>query len=70
MPDPWTCRDYNGTDEITGQYVDGYLDAALHLLSHGLTPAPDIAAMRVMWRRGGDDQRLARIISERWQVTA
>ncbi|MCV7237706.1 hypothetical protein [Mycolicibacterium celeriflavum] len=67
--DPWTCRCWN-PDEITDRYVDGYRDAAQHLLDQGLTPAPNVLALRVMWRRGGDDQRLARRVAERWEVAA
>ena len=48
--------------------VDGYEAAAAHLLSVGLTPAPNIPAMRVMWRHGGDGRRLARTISEFWEA--
>ncbi|KAA1249805.1 hypothetical protein F0Q45_13045 [Mycobacterium simiae] len=66
-PDPWTCRCDNH-DEVTEQYVDGYRDAAQHILDAGLTPAPNVRAMRVMWRRGGSEQRLAQRISEPWEV--
>lgn len=67
--DPLVCR-CGRPDEVTEQYVDGYRDAAHHLLSQGLTPAPNIAAMRVLWRRGGDEQRLAVRLSELWEVAA
>jgi hypothetical protein len=67
--DPWTCRCWN-PDEITDRYVDGYRDAAEHLLAQGLPPAPNLPAMRVMWRRGGTDQRLALRIAEVWEVAA
>lgn len=48
----------------------GYLEAAEHLLSQGLTPAPDLPAMRLMWQHGGAEQRLAIEIAERWAVVA
>ena len=67
--DPWTCR-CSDPDEVTDRYVDGYRDAAEHLLAQGLTPAPNVAAMRAMWRRGGNDQRLAVRLSENWEVSA
>lgn len=67
--DPWTCRCYN-PDQITERYVDGYRDAAESLLAQGLPPAPNIQAMRMMWRRGGHDQQIARRISELWEVAA
>ncbi len=58
------------SSEITDVMIDAYSAAAQHLLDHGVTPAPNVPAMRVMWRRGGADQRLARRISERWEMVA
>lgn len=68
--DPWTCKCHDNTDEATDQYIDGYRDAAQHLLAQGLTPAPNLPAMRGMWKRGGDDQRLAVRIAQLWEVAA
>lgn len=65
--DPWR---YHDADEITEKYVDGYRDAAQHLIDVGLTPAPNLRAMRVMWRRGAGEQRLAVRLAERWEVAA
>ncbi len=65
--DPWTCRCYL-KNEITDQYLTGYRSAAIHLLDQGLTPAPNIEAMRILWRRGGDDQRLAARLAELWET--
>lgn len=50
--------------------VDGYDDAAQHLLSLGLTPAPNHEALRAMWRRGGRSRRAAELVSERWDLEA
>lgn len=66
--DPWTCHHDQG--DVTDRYVDGYRDAAQHLLATGMTPAPNLAAMRVMWRRGGGDRDLVRTVSGRWEVKA
>lgn len=66
--DPWTCRHDPVT--VTDQYVDGYRNAAEHLLANGLTPAPNLIAMRAMWRRGGTDRDLVRAIAERWEIAA
>lgn len=66
--DPWTCKCHDDTDESTGQYIDGYRDAAQHLMVQGLTPAPNLPAMRGLWRRGGADRDLVRGIAERWEV--
>jgi hypothetical protein len=68
--DPLSCRCHSPADKITDPYVDGYRDAAEHLLDAGLAPAPNISSMRVMWRRGGHDQEIARRISELWEVAA
>jgi hypothetical protein len=46
--------------------VIGYEDAAFHLLSMGLTPAPNLPAMRAMWAAGGESRRVAQVIAERW----
>lgn len=67
--DPWTCKCYSDSDDTTDQYIDGYRDAAQHLLAHGLTPAPNVVAMRGLWGRGGTDRDLARTVAERW-ITA
>ncbi|OWL92844.1 hypothetical protein B7435_33390 [Mycolicibacterium peregrinum] len=68
--DPWTCKCHDDSDTTTDQYIDGYRDAAQHLLAQGLTPAPNLPAMRGMWKRGGDDQRLAMRIAQLWEVAA
>jgi hypothetical protein len=46
--------------------LDAYQDAAEHLLALDLPPAPNVVAMRRMWRRGGDGLRLAARIAEHW----
>jgi hypothetical protein len=66
--DPWTCSHDDGT--ISDAQVDAYRAAALTLLALGYTPAPNIAAMRVLWRRRGFDRDLVQRISEQWQVSA
>lgn len=80
--DPWVCRCHSSNsltsaeiklsrpEAVTDRYVDGYRDAAQHLLDCGLTPAPNLPAMRLLWRRGGADRRLVREISERWELAA
>lgn len=44
----------------------GYRDAAHHLAAHGLCPAPNVAALRDMWKAGGESRRVAAVISDRW----
>ncbi len=48
----------------------GYAAAARHLMEQGLTPAPDVPALQELWQHGGEDQRLAVTIAERWQASA
>jgi hypothetical protein len=68
--DPWTCRHYDDHDPGSDAQVDGYIATAQLLLGLGYTPSPNIPAMRAMWRRGGEVQRLAYRIAELWQVSA
>jgi hypothetical protein len=59
-------------DEIapSDRMVDAYVAAAQRLLEAGLTPAPSLPEMRVMWGRGSHERGLARSISERWETAA
>ena len=50
--------------------ADGYYAAAAHLIGLGLLPAPDLGAMRILWRRDTEQRNLARQIAECWQVVA
>ncbi len=61
--DPLTCR--HGPNPI-----NGYPEAADHLLTLGLCPAPNVPALRAMWKGGGTDQRNASHIVEAWEVIA
>lgn len=61
--DPWPCHH-------EPEPVRGYSEAAEHLLANGLLPAPNLPAMRDMWRAGGNQQRTAVRIAEAWQVSA
>jgi hypothetical protein len=63
--DPWVC------DCVTSRYsVDSYAAAARHLLAGGLTPAPDVEALRVLWRRSQADRDLVQAISALWEVAS
>ncbi|MDH6247547.1 hypothetical protein [Mycobacterium sp. OTB74] len=66
--DPWPCR--CAEPQLTDREVDAYRDAALHLRHCGLLPAPNIAAMQALWRRGDADRRLVAELAERWWVAA
>ena len=58
--DPW----------IYPALTDGYERAVLHLTELGLTPAPNVEALRAMHRRGGRQRRAAERIAEAWSLTA
>lgn len=47
-----------------------YEAAAAHLLELGLTPAPNLPALRAMWKTRGEGQRAAWAICERWDLIA
>ena len=64
--DPW----YYDRPAPSEHETDGYCAAAAHLLAAGLLPAPDLGAMRIMWRRDTEQRNLARHIAERWEVAA
>jgi hypothetical protein len=48
----------------------GYEEAALHLLEHGLTPAPNPEGLRLMWRSGGQSLQAAEFIAQAWELLA
>jgi hypothetical protein len=50
--------------------VSGYEEAARHLLGHGLTPAPNSAALREMRKAGNESRSAAEVIIERWGLVA
>jgi hypothetical protein len=54
----------------TDRQARAYEAAASHLLGHGLTPAPNVPAMRAMWKRGGPSRRAAELIAEAWKLPA
>lgn len=63
--DPWSC---GSSRNLREGHAASYSAAAEHLLNLGLTPAPNIPAMRELWQRSGDDRRLVQTIAERWEV--
>jgi hypothetical protein len=67
--DPWTCRHYDAP-ESPERNVEGYYATAQHLLAAGLLPAPNVPAMRILWRQDGEQRRVARLVAERWDVAA
>lgn len=63
--DPWQPW---SPERLSDVQLDAYATAAEHLLNLNLPPAPNIGAMRRLWRRGGAGQRLAVRIAERWEL--
>jgi hypothetical protein len=60
--DPWPCR---CTDPpLTECQVDHWRDAAVHLLRAGHTPLLPLSVGRALWRRGGADQVLAKLLHD------
>ena len=66
--DPWThkCQDR----EPSERQVDAYKAAIGTIRAAGLTPAAFLPELRMLWRRGGADQRLAVRVAERWELSA
>lgn len=62
--DPSTCR---CTEEpsLSDCQLDGWRDAALHLLATDLLPSVPAEVQRALWRRGGADRDLAKQLHER-----
>ena len=54
----------------SSRQIAAYEDAAAHLLAVALTPAPNVPAMRAMWKAGGRSRRVAQIIAERWELAS
>ncbi len=59
------CRcDYR--DNPSEKRTDGYRDAIEHLAEQGLCAAALTPELRLLWRRGGSDRRMAESINRRW----
>jgi len=42
--------------------MDGWRDAALHVLSTGKVPILEVEVLQALWRRGGADRELAELL--------
>lgn len=56
-PDPWVCRCTE--PPLSELAVDGWRDAARHVMVRGHIPLIPLEVLRALYRRGGDDQALA-----------
>ena len=59
-PDPWVCRCTE--PHLSDVAIDGWRDAARHVLAAGQMPAVPLEVRRALYRRGGEDRELARIL--------
>jgi hypothetical protein len=64
IPNPNRTSEFNSDD----RQVWAYECAASHLLAVDLTPAPNVPALRVMWKAGPESRRMAGLIAERWEL--
>jgi hypothetical protein len=48
----------------------GYPQPAAHLAEHGLVAAPNLPALRAMYKSGGDDRQVAEAIARHWRLVA
>jgi hypothetical protein len=55
--DPWPCRCTE--PPLTDVQLDGWRDAAKHVLGQGRIPLLPIEVRRALWRRGSADRALA-----------
>jgi hypothetical protein len=56
-PDPWPCRCTE--PPLSDRALDGWRDAALHVLRTGHMPLLPIEVRRALYRRGGRERQLA-----------
>ncbi|OSC27105.1 hypothetical protein B8W68_09900 [Mycobacterium paraintracellulare] len=60
--DPWPC--HCTEPPLSEHAIDGWRDAAEHVLATGRTPVLPIEVRRALWRRGGADRELAELLHE------
>lgn len=58
--DPWPCTCTQ--PPLSDRAIDGYRDAAEHILATGQTPILPLEVRRALWRRGGHDRELAELL--------
>lgn len=61
-PDPLSCRCTE--PPLSKHMIDGWRDAALHVLRIGHVPLLPIEARQALYRRGGPDRVLAELLHE------
>ena len=58
--DPYPCR--CTSPPLSDTAVDGWRDAAQHVLATGRIPLLPLEIRRALWRRGGTDRALAEVL--------
>ncbi|AFC44587.1 hypothetical protein OCU_33680 [Mycobacterium intracellulare ATCC 13950] len=58
--DPWPCRCTE--PPLSDKAIDGWRDAAEHVLATGQIPLTPLDVRRALWRRGGRDRELAEFL--------
>ena len=66
--DPWLCR--CDAPEPSEKAVEGYAATVELLHSLGYPPAPLVAEMRALWRRGRDERRMVQQVAQHWQMVS
>lgn len=60
--DSWPCRCTE--PPLSENALDGWRDAAEHVLAIGQTPVLPLEVRRALWRRGGYDRELAELLHD------
>lgn len=60
QPDPWLCRCTE--PPLSDMAIDGWSDAARHVLAVGRMPLVPLEVRRALYRRGGADRELAQTL--------
>jgi hypothetical protein len=55
---------------LSDNAIDGYRDAATHILADGVCPMLPLEVLRALWHRGGADRALAEELHARAGVVA
>jgi hypothetical protein len=61
--DPWVCGHYTTEPPLTDNQLDGWRDAANHVLARGDMPMVPLQVRRALWKRPAD-RALAKLLHE------
>ena len=63
--DPWGHRDCRDPAPLTEVALDGWVAAITDVFTLQVSPMVPVEVLRALWRRGGDDRRLAQQVHQR-----